>query len=296
MIKQPLSSRLPRPCDPQRLVVSVTIASLLLTASRLSIEIARFHRTQAPMLNPIFDRRTIRSLLVGTVFLVASFCVDLRPSRAAIVAYLTESRALPGERFETDLVFSGSLDMIGDVIELINLDVLNSKINALPISDFSRVRFDASARFAPWQDGQQFGTSPGFESQVTLDSFAAPTPTPFPISDTDPFTVGTLTFDYGGLGLQTGDSVTLDIRGRNDGTATRTTSIAIRPLGTSMTMLVNPEFSSPAGTERSTFTIVTAIPEPSLATALSLVCIGAVMRRRPRRSGVGLVGQASRQV
>ncbi|QEG00944.1 hypothetical protein Mal15_50200 [Stieleria maiorica] len=218
--------------------------------------------------------------------LVCSWLVwfDVRPCPAVVVAYLTPSRAVAGEQFESDLMLAGSADAIGDVIELINVDIVQSTINTAALSDYSRVRFDARPQFALWHDGQQFGSgSPGFESQIVLDSFLPSEPIPYEITTTDPFSVGTLTFDFGGLGLQPGDTITLDILGRDDGTATRTTSIAIRASGASETTLVNPAFSSPNGSEKSVFTIATAIPEPGPIVFLATTLLGAVVCRRSRR-------------
>ncbi len=180
-------------------------------------------------------------------------------------------------------MLAGTADAIGDVIELINLDIVQSTINAAALTDYSRVRFDARPQFAPWHDGQQFGSgSSGFESQIVLDSYLPDEPIPYEITTTDPFAVGTLTFDYSGLGMQPGDTVTLDIFGRDDGSATRTTSIAVRASGESVTMLVNPEFSSPNGSEKSVFRI-TAIPEPGSVAFLAATLWGVSACHRRRR-------------
>lgn len=272
----------PVPATPQRLVVSVAIASLLFAEAALSIEIQRIPFTCRPMPQHFSDHRSFWSRLVLAVGSVGLICVAPQRCSAEIVAYLTETRAGVGERFETDFVLSGTSDMIGDEIELINLDVVGSSVNSVPISDFTRIRFDASPRFAPWHDGQQFGGPQTLKSVITLDAFATGSAVAFPIEDTNPFLIGTLTFDYGGLGLQVGDSISLNILGTNDGSATRTTSVGIRASGASDLALVNPDFSSPAGSQLTTFTITTAIPEPGSAVILSLACIGVIARRRPR--------------
>ena len=226
------------------------------------------------------DRHKLRLASLAAL-LTFIFC-SLHPatSQAEIVAFLTEARAAGGERFESDLVMSGTAEMIGDTIELINLDVFLTTVNAAPLADFTKVRFDAASRFLPWQDDQQFGMTPGFfESIVVLDSFATGSAEPFTITDTDPFTIGTLTFDYSSFGLQEGDTITLDILGRNDGSQTRTTSVAIRPSGSALTTLVDPDFSTPAGSEQSLFTI-TAIPEPGAGMFLAALGVAICARRR----------------
>ena len=119
---------------------------------------------------------------------------------------------------------------------------------------------------------------------IFLDAFANAPPVPFPVTDTNPFRVGTFTFDYGGLGLQLGDSVTLDIFGRDDGSATRTTALAVRPPGSAMTIQINPDFATPPGSARSVFTI-TVIPERGSPIVLAMICVLVGTRRRTRRCG-----------
>ena len=231
-----------------------------------------------------------RGLAIALVF--AFFLAGMQTCPAAVVAFLTTSRAISGERFETDLMFAadprdplipGEPGVIGDQIEWINLDIFNSLVNAAPLTDFGRVRFDSAPRFADWQDGQQFGLTPSFESVVVLDSFASSPVSPFTIVDIDPFIIGTFTFDYSGLGLQPGDKITLDLSGRNDGSSTKTTSIAIRSASTSTTALFDPDFTSSFGSEITVFQIPTAIPEPGAAVVLGLLSASVLIRRRRRR-------------
>lgn len=92
--------------------------------------------------------------------------------------------------------------------------------------------------------------------------------------------VGTFRFDYAGITLQTGDTITLDIFGRDDGTPGRTTSVAIRESGGSQTQLINPDFTSPLGSFQTTFGI-TAIPEPS-SVGMLLFTAGCLFPRRRR--------------
>jgi hypothetical protein len=220
-------------------------------------------------------------LLIGFLFGVGFS--DSGQCEGSIVAYLTEAQVVSPERFETDLMLFGSADRIGDEIELINLDIVKSTIRSQPLTDFERVWFDAAPPFAPWQSDQQFGMTPGFESIIVLDAFASGGAIPYPLTDTNPFRVGTLTFDFSGLGLQVGDSITLNIAGQDDDSQTRTTSIAIRPSGSSMTILLNPEFPTNGETERSTFTLVTAVPEPGVACLLTFAIVSMLMRRRNRK-------------
>ncbi|QDV41581.1 hypothetical protein Enr13x_14240 [Stieleria neptunia] len=240
------------------------------------------------MFHRLLDRRSVWPSLIGVIAFGWFGCLSVRPCPADIVAYLAPSRAATGERFETDLVLSGTADAIGDVVEWINLDIVESTINATPLTDYGRVRFDARTTFAAWFDGRQFGTgSAGFESQIVLESFLPAPPVPFEITNTDPFEIGTLTFDYSGLGLQPGDTITLDIFGVPDGSSTRTTSIAIRPSGAQQTMLVNPVYTSPLGSEQSRFTIPTAIPEPGSAAFLMATLLGVYVRRCRRGEKIG---------
>ena len=236
------------------------------------------------MFYPFLDRRIVSALRLCIVVFGCICFAGAQPCAAAMVAFLTDSRAATGERFEADLLLAGKPDMIGDEVELINLDIFNSLVNATPLTDFGRVRFDSEPRFAPWQDGQQFGVTPDFESVIVLDAFASVPVSTYPIVDTNPFLVGTFTFDYSGLGLKEGDTITLDLSGREDGTPTRTTSIAIRAQSTSTTVLCDPDFSSSFGSERSIFRIPTAIPEPNAATILALLSLGIFTRRRSKRS------------
>lgn len=229
------------------------------------------------------NARVLRALLVGVVTLGGVCLLDANPCHGAIFAFLTKARDSGSEQFQTDLMFAGSADMVGDDIELVNLDIFNSTVNSVPLSGYSRVRFDAAPVFLPWHDGTQFGDTVGSESVITLDSFATVTALPFTIADTNPFRFGTFTFDYQGLGLQIGDTITLDLLGRDDGTSTRTTSIAVRPSGTTTTLLIDPDFSSLPNAFRSSFTLTTAIPEPSGLAVLVFAAVGLVSWRRSRR-------------
>jgi hypothetical protein len=220
----------------------------------------------------------ILTLLLGGASLTSS--APTSTCRAAIVMGFSESRSLAGEQFETDLVLSATTDQIGDEIEGINLDIVQSTINGQPLTEFGRVRFDATPTFAPWFDGAQFGEISGGESQLLLNTFATDAAEPFPITDTDPFLVGTFRFDYSGLGLTAGDTATLNLLGEDDGSGTRTTSILLRRNGETTSQFVNPAFNLPGGSESRSF-MITAIPEPD---ALFLILVGIGVCRLPRRS------------
>lgn len=240
------------------------------------------------MFHRLLDRRSVWSSLFGVVAFCWFGCLSVQDCPADIVAYLTPSRADTGERFQTDLVLSGTADAVGDMVEWINLDIVKSTINAVPLTDYGRVRFDATARFASWFDGRQFGSgSAGFESQIVLESFLPDPPVPFEITSTEAFEIGTLTFDYSGLDLQPGDTITLDIFGGNDGSSTRTTSVAIRSSDTQETIYVNPVFSSSLGSEQSVFAIPTAIPEPGSTVFLISTLLGVCVRRSRRGGKIG---------
>ena len=143
-----------------------------------------------------------------------------------------------------------------------------------PLADFSRVTFAPAARFDPWDDGSQFGSTPGFESQISIDAFASPAAVNYVIDDEVPFRVGTLRFRVAGIALRSGETVRLDISGRDDGSSSRTTSVAIR--GTDgITRLVDPQFNSPLGSAVAQYPPVVAIPEP--ATVCLLVAIGILL-------------------
>lgn len=290
-----LKNRIAVPATPTRLMVWWAIASFELETidqpvnacfcglAHLAWPVQNPHHKEKQMNRRFFNNRTTKVVIVSTLIIVGFCTLSVTSSDAAIIAYLTEARSVAGERFESDLVMSGTADMIGDEVELINLDVIRTTVQSVQVTDFTKLRFDAAPRFALWQAGQQFGGTPGFESQIVLDSFAVTGAMSFPIADTSPFQIGTITFDYSGLGLKVGDSITLNIFGANDGSATRTTSVAIRPSGSAVTILQNPDFSSPAGSEQITFTIPTAIPEPSSVLLLCIVSVAFFTGRRPRR-------------
>lgn len=219
---------------------------------------------------------TCRLLLLATLALAST-----GNAKAEIIGFLDGVRDVGGERFQSDFFLAGTAGRIGDDIELITLDVINSEINGSALADFSRVRFDASPTFVPWQAGEQFGVTPGFESQILLDAFA-PGAVVFTLADTNPFRIGTFTFDYSNLGLHPGETITLDIVGVSDGSATLTTSVAVRDNPSGATELLNPNFSTGLGSGQVAFT-VSAIPEPTGAMMCLMTTFALGLARRRRR-------------
>lgn len=227
----------------------------------------------------------------ATVLLVIllSHCVFSRSAAwGEVVGYLTSARGAGGNHFETDFFLFGSADRVGSVIEFINLDIANSTVAGQPLTEYSRVDFQAAPAFQPWAAGESFGSGDsGFRSQISLDSFA-PSAETFLIENTDPFRVGTFRFDYGGIVLAPGETIRLDISGRDDGTQSQTTSIAVR--GTDqVTRLFDLPFTSSFGTSVAEFPDTTVIPEPGVGIWLAAV-FGAVWfgRRRQRGAGSGV--------
>ncbi len=217
------------------------------------------------------------------LLILLNHCVlSVAAARAEVVGYLTSAREAGANHFETDLFLFGSADRVGSVIEWINLDIANSTVAGQPLTEYSRVVFGASPAFQPWAAGESFGSGdPGFESQISLDSFA-PSAAPYPIDDTDPFRIGTFRFDYAGIVLQPGETIRLDIAGRDDGTPSQTTSIAVR--GTDqVTRLFDLPFESPFGSSVAEFSDPTVIPEPGVAVWLTVV-LGVAWCGRRRRS------------
>lgn len=217
------------------------------------------------------------------------------PARAEVIGFLSEPRAEELERFEADLYVVASADLLGNQIEWINLDIANSTVGGVPLSDYSRVVFQPASPFAAWFDGRQFGQSTGFESQVSLDAFAVPSAITYEITDVEPFLIGTFGFNYQGISVGPEHVVRLDVTGRDDGTSSRTSSIGMRS-GGGDTAHVDLEFTSAFGAGHVTYPAITVIPEPSGVAVLALLvagmlCFGGCGRRANRRAGSG--GSAS---
>ncbi|MEL6105727.1 MAG: PEP-CTERM sorting domain-containing protein [Planctomycetota bacterium] len=181
-------------------------------------------------------------------------------------------------------------DSVGDDLEFINIDMINSNVNGTPL-DPNRVQFQASTvdhDFAEWQGTEQFGATAGFENEISLDAFAG-IGTPYTLTPAA-FLVGTFTVDYSGLGLVNGDQVTLDITGVDMGLGSRSTSVAIFDPSTFVSVLVDPDFSTSAGPGARIFTLSSGppppppppvVPEPSsFAIALSGILLLSARRRQ----------------
>ena len=195
----------------------------------------------------------------------------------AVTARLSEPRVMPLQgRFEVDLQLEFSADWVGGEIEFLNLDVVNSNVNGTPIDLFNVIEFEARLPFDSWQIESRFGANPGvFRSQMLLDSFAGATSTPFLITDTEPVKVGTFTMNYVSLAALPGDDVTLDVIGVDDGSPTKTTSLAMVAPGASVPSFVDPVFEPGART-----VTVVAVPEPSVIAVVAVACAALLCRRR----------------
>lgn len=208
--------------------------------------------------------------------------------QAGLIGGLGPVRELANNTFEVDFFVAAMADIVGDQLDFINLDVVNTSVNSVPVTDFDRVEFSAVGEFAPWQGTEQFGQTVGFESVVSLDAFT-PGATSVTFNDTTPTQVGTFLFDYSGLGLGVGDQVTLDISGANDGTLTRTTSGAVFDTMTLISELQDFDFSTSLGPDSRTFTIMNGggggvIPEPNAIMLVLLSGATLSLRRSRRRS------------
>ncbi len=225
--------------------------------------------------------------------LLGHFLPAIGAVRAEWIGYLTPAREAGATRFETDLYFAGASAAVGSEIELINLDIANSTVAGQALKQYARVAFLPAPAFDPWHDGAGFGSTPGFESQITLDAFAAPAAVTYVVEDAGPFRVGTFRFDYDGIVLQPGETIRLDVSGRDEGADSRTTSMAVRGAD-QMTRLVDLQFTSPLGSAVAEFPRPTVIPEPPLAVWLAAVVGAAVCgrRRRSRRPGECAAGKS----
>lgn len=232
--------------------------------------------------------RMLRTVSIAILIFIANGCGVAKTS-AEIFASLGPARDLGGERFEADFFFAASSDRIGDRIELLNFDIFNSTINDTPLADYTRMSLELAPGFENWQGDQRFGQSSGFfASVVTLTGFGGDAE-PYTLVDSNEFRVSTFVFDYSGLGLQVGDSVTLDLSGRPDGSDTLTSAIGINSAETGQTENLDLTFTTNDGVSSSqtTFTIATAIPEPAstLVLALAGACIACTRGSRASMGG-----------
>ncbi|MEO1527559.1 MAG: PEP-CTERM sorting domain-containing protein [Planctomycetota bacterium] len=225
------------------------------------------------------------------VILTIVSCTFACDASAGIIGYLGGIRALADQKFETDFFLQATPDSVGKDLDLINIDMINSDVNGTAL-DPALVQFQASTvdhDFLEWQRGQQFNTTFGFETEISLVAFDLMTSaTPYRLT-ANPFLVGTFTVDYSSLGLVNGDQVTLDITGVDMGFGSRSTSVAIFNPGSLFSELVDPDFSSSAGTGAQTFTLTSGppppppvVPEPS-SLAVTLAGLLALTRLRRRR-------------
>ena len=227
---------------------------------------------------------TRRFLTVWILVLLASCFQSGAKARAEFIGYLNAIRPLAGQEFETDFFLVPDASQVGGEIEFISLDILESNLNGVALADYGRVQFNASAPFAAWQDETLFGLNAGFESQLVLDGFNVGA-TPYSITNVDPILIGTFSFDYSGLGFDTGDTVTLDVVGVDDGSGTYTTNLAARASGDLISEVVNPNFATPTGPSFRTLTIG-AVPEPGSGILVLFATGVFVTLRRPIRQTV----------
>ncbi|WP_197454539.1 hypothetical protein Pla52nx_001246 [Stieleria varia] len=237
-----------------------------------------------------------RGFCVATLCLTIAcsvFAVTAPPAAAEITVVLSEARDQPTvQKFEVDLQLTFTDDLFNGDLEFVNLDIINSSYNGNPLTHFGLVQFQATAPFDDWQGGSQFGGPPGFESQVMLDAFASAMSSPETVLNGDPITIGTFTFNYQPLGLMEGDTVTLDVFGFDDGSGSRTTSVAFRNPADLLPRLVNPVFAPQSRT-----IVVSAVPEPFGILFLSAVSLPLIAcRRRRQRSRVGVQASAARSL
>ncbi|MCC9600530.1 hypothetical protein LOC67_08150 [Stieleria sp. JC731] len=216
------------------------------------------------------------TLLTAWLCLGVSLLFPNKECRAELRAYLSEARQSGLNQFEADLLFRGTDQQVGDEIEYIEIDLSQSTINSDPLLNFALVRFDTANPFDAWRQ-ESFGQNPDALSRLVMEPFSPPGTPVFPIANTDAFRVGTFTFDYGDLRLQSGDLVKLDIRGTDDDTGVRTTAVGIRSAGISK--LHDLSYTDPAGDFQSTF-VVSAIPEPRGVAFIAITALGMVLRRR----------------
>lgn len=225
------------------------------------------------MLFPLRHFRAISASRLGCLCAVVLLIVS--HASAEVTAFLSKPRDTPLQaKFEVDLQLQFSPDLVGGEVELLNLDVINSRVNGTPFTFFNLVKFQASLPFDAWAVDTEFGSDTGFESQMIINAFGNTSSMPFAIADTDPVSIGTFTFNYGPLGLQPGDQITLDVTGIDEGNVSRTTSVAITEPGMTVPRLFNPIFSPGLRT-----VTISAVPEPG---SLALVLFASLGLIRPR--------------
>lgn len=201
-----------------------------------------------------------------------------RRCNAEMVAYLSDARAVSSHQFASDLVFRATADHIGDELEFVEIDLSLSTVSETSLTNFSLVQFDAAFPFSEWQ-ATSFGQNPDSPSRLVMEPFSPPGTDVFSIVDTNPFLIGTLTFDFSSLALSDGDTVRLDITGIDDGTEVRTTAVSLRSAGEST--LLDLTYTDPNGGPTTSYTI-TSIPEPGVLSIGLFFSTGVLLRRRRR--------------
>ena len=175
--------------------------------------------------------------------LIVLVCVCVGPTTKvnAGVVYggLSEFREVSAGVLESDLYMSVSADLAGVGNELIAIetDVFHShviKSGTTTSIGVGEITFDAKNEFDDWQDstslevGDLDPVPPRIKIVEILDyySFSFQS-TPKILTDTQPFLLGTFRVDYTAFNLGVGDSVTLDITGRNSTLGTPSTSATV---------------------------------------------------------------------
>ncbi|QDV47330.1 hypothetical protein Enr13x_72390 [Stieleria neptunia] len=247
------------------------------------------------------------------MLVVAMLGLDRPHCQAGVLGGLRNIRQLAGEdKFEVDFFIaadSSGLNTVGLDLDLVELDIFNSTVNSTALAGvaplagdpnaYSRVTLGLTAPFDAWLDGsdqQRFGpVTRSDPARAVWSAFDTGSPR-YPMTNSAPFQFGTFTFDYSGLGLGIGDSITLDITGKVDpnDNSLRTSSAAVFPIGGDSKVL-NFEFGT-VGESSLTFTLTSGsggggggsggvVPEPgSGLTLLGLVGLSwtTLRRRKPR--------------
>ena len=245
--------------------------------------------------------------------MIAVIAIGQTPCAAGLLGGLKNVRDLaPESKFEVDFFIAansgGDVNTIGLDLELVEFDIINSKVNsgflssvvplAGQVNPNSRVSFLPSVPFASWFDGsdiQRFGNTSGTSpSRAVFDAYVGGT-SGVNLPDATEFLFGTFTVDYSGLGLEVGDSVTLDVSGVDDTNdpdgLLKTTAASVFPV-MGDAKLINFEFGL-IGESMITFTLTSSgggggvIPEPGSGLIfLGLAGLSWTTRRRRRsRSG-----------
>ncbi len=208
---------------------------------------------------------------------------------AGVTGFLSDFRHdSVSQTLEIDLSLAFDNSLQGHLFELLELDIIETKLNNQPFERFSLFDFSTATQFSDWYDGtlfQDLGTPPtGLETRLLLFS---PAGNSYTIVDNQPVLFGTLTLNYGPLGLKDGDSITIDLAGaefpdpNNPGQNTRTTALFLQTPDPN----TDGDFYLPAFSPRNrTFVLgggPVVIPEPASGSIFLLaVGMGLLARRR----------------